>query len=268
MLDFKHNILIIDTDTNSRESLVDLLEKDGFTCETVTSAEKGLRLINKKHFDLIISETELENKSGLELLEEVRRNYPTMPFFLVTKDPSVQTSIEAINLGVTSFQTKPLNEKVLLEVIKRAIRHHKTRFLKNPDIDYWMENTFNAIVNGNEQAILKLLDTVDNMMELVYPEEFSSLPDLKMAIYEGLSNAMEHGNDNKPEKKIFFSIDLKMDRIIVQIKDEGEGFNFYELLEEQKQQDNFHHGLSLVHHLMDEVSFNTKGNEISLLKIL
>jgi len=268
MLEIKYNILIIEPDRDNKDLLVSLLRSNNYDCEATSSAEKGLRLLKQKHFDLVLSETKLEKKSGLELLREVRKNFPVLPVFLMTESPSVETSIDAINLGVTSFQTKPIDEKLLLEVTKRAIRHHKSRYLKNPDIQYSMENTFNAIVSSSEQAILKLLDTVDNMMELVYTSEYSTLPDLKMAIYEGLSNAMEHGNQENPDKKIFFSIELKMDRIIVQIKDEGQGFDFHSYWGKKEISQNINHGLSLVTYLMDEISFNTKGNEISLLKIL
>jgi serine/threonine-protein kinase RsbW len=112
------------------------------------------------------------------------------------------------------------------------------------------------------------LDTVDNLIELLYPAEYGAFPDLKMAIYEGLSNAAEHGNAKKADKKIYFRIELKMDKILVKIKDEGEGFDWSQKLMGFTNTQATHKGLGLINHLMDEVSFSIQGNEINMLKIL
>ena len=131
-----------------------------------------------------------------------------------------------------------------------------------------MENAFHAVITSQEQSILKLLDTVNNLIELVYPKEYGNFSDLKMAIYEGLSNAVEHGNKNHSEKNIFFNLELKMDKIMVHIKDEGKGFDTNSRTFRKGRKKNINRGLNLIHHLMDEVSFNIIGNEINLLKLL
>ena len=89
-----------------------------------------------------------------------------------------------------------------------------------------------------------------------------------MAIYEGLSNAAEHGNNKQSSKRIFFGLALKMDKIMVQIKDEGEGFDASDAIKEGNSVGSLNRGLRLIYHLVDEVTFNIKGNEINLLKIL
>ncbi|MBT4090068.1 MAG: hypothetical protein HOE30_16405, partial [Deltaproteobacteria bacterium] len=54
----------------------------------------------------------------------------------------------------------------------------------------------------------------------------------------------------------------------VHIKDEGTGFNAHKMLNQRDTLKGLNRGLNLIYHLMDEISFNTKGNEINLLKIL
>lgn len=266
--DLKYRILIVDKDEESKNMLRDLLQKEGYEIEIASTAEKGMSLIRKKHFDLVLSDIPLGKMSGMELLSEVRKIYPSLPFIIISSHTSVENSLQAINLGVTSYLMKPIEKDMTLDVIKRSIRHHKSKFVKNDTVDYRMENTFYAVVSSNEQAILKLLDTVDNLIELVYPKEYGTFPELKMAIYEGLSNAIEHGNANLKEKNTYFTIELKMDRIIVHIKDEGPGFEYKKVFRDKAYNQSINHGLLLIHHLMDEVSFNIKGNEISMLKIL
>ena len=263
----KYRILIVDSDKEFVKVLKTLLESENYECETVHSGESALFKIKKKHYNLIASDINLGKISGMNLLKKVREILPTLPFIIITGHESVENSIEAINLGVTSYLRKPLDEKLTIEAFNKAIRLHKSRFLKSKTVDYSMENTFEAMVSSDEQSILKILDLVDNLIELVYPGEHSSFPDLKMAIYEGLSNAVEHGNCNNKNKLIHFTLELKMDRMIVHIKDEGEGFNYSETLNEKKYSDDLiNHGLLLVQHLMDGMAFNRKGNELSLLK--
>jgi len=83
-----------------------------------------------------------------------------------------------------------------------------------------------------------------------------------------LSNAVEHGNRHQPDRNVYFKLNLKMDKITVHIRDEGNGFDSKTAGKEANGLKGLHRGLHLIHHLMDEVSFNTKGNEINLLKIL
>jgi anti-sigma regulatory factor (Ser/Thr protein kinase) len=59
-----------------------------------------------------------------------------------------------------------------------------------------------------------------------------------------------------------------MDKIMVHIKDEGEGFDTRHIIEVGSKKSSLNRGLRLIHHLMDEVTFSIKGNEINLLKIL
>lgn len=265
-----YRILVAVNDTESKSVLERILKSQGFAFKVVTTAETAFKKSKTEHFDLIVSDINFdENKmTGLELLQKIREENSTVPFIVISDQNSTASSLKAINYGVSAYLVKPIEEEEAKDAIKKAIRHHKSRFLKNELINYRMENSFQAVISCGEQSILKLLDTVDNLIELVYPKEYGSFPDLKMAIYEALSNAAEHGNKKISDQKIYFKIELKMDRILVQIKDEGEGFNPKTIAQHSNESQGIQRGLNLIKYLMDEVVFNIKGNEINLLKIL
>lgn len=270
ILNFKYRILIIDSETGSRSSIIEILDNEGFEFDWEASAEKGYKRFRKQHYDLIISEIKSggDEMSGLDLLKKIRENDSAIPFIVISEITSVEISVKAVNYGVAGYLVKPIEFTETRDTIRRAIRHHKGRFLKKELDNYQIETSFNAVITSDEQSIIKLLDTVDNLIELVYPKEFGSLPDLKMAIYEGLSNAVEHGNKSAPGKKVFLKLDLRMDKVMVHIKDEGEGFDTEIVVRKGRGADSLNRGLSLIHHLMDEVTFSITGNEINLLKIL
>lgn len=267
---FKYRILVIGRKDESAKILKNIFDEEGFESAFETSVEKGFKKVLKQHYDLIISEIHLgqDQMSGLDLLQKIRENNTTVPFVVISDISSVESSVKAINYGVSGFLVKPLNQTETAETVRRAIRYHKGSFLKNELDSYRMENAFSAVIASKEQSILKLLDTVDNLVELVYPKDYGNFSDLKMAIYEGLSNAVEHGNKNQPDKNIFFKLELKMDKIKVHIKDEGEGYKPTEIMNQQNGMQGINRGLNLIHHLVDEVSFNIKGNEINLLRIM
>lgn len=270
MSNFKYRILVIDSELESRNRIIEILVNEGFEYDWESSAEKGFKRFRKQHYDLIISEIRSSDSemTGLDLLKKIRENDSSIPFIVISEVTSVEISVRAVNYGVAGYLVKPIELAEAKETILRAIRYHKGRFLKKELDSYQMENSFDAVIKSDEQSILKLLDTVDNLIELVYPAEYGSLPDLKMAIYEGLSNAVEHGNKKIIEKRVFFKLELRMDKIMVHIKDEGNGFDTEFMFREGSTANSLNRGLRLIYHLMDEVTFSIKGNEINLLKIL
>ncbi len=267
---FKYRILVIDRESESRNAIREILDNEGFEHDLESFAEKGYKRFRKQHYDLIISEiSSAESEmTGLDLLKKIRENDSSVPFIVISDITSVEISVRAVNYGVAGYLVKPITRTEARETILRSIRYHKGRYRKKELDNYQMENAFDAVINSDEPSVLKLLDTVDNLIELVYPKEYGSLPDLKMAIYEGLSNAVEHGNKKKSEKKIYFKLELRMDKIMVHIKDEGEGFDTHQIISVGSKQSSLNRGLRLIHHLMDEVTFSIKGNEVNLLKIL
>ena len=270
MPDFQYRVLSIGRDADLKSILQSIFITEGFEYDMVSCAEVGYTKLKKQHYDLILSEINLEQgkMSGLDLLQQLRENNLDTPFIAISDQSSIEASIKAISFGVARYLVKPISVEETTEAIKQAIRLHKSRFLKNELVNYRMESAFRAIISSTEQSILKLLDTVDNLIDLLYPAEYATFPDLKMAIYEGLSNAAEHGNKKKTENRIFFKIELKMDKILVQIKDEGKGFDWSGEGIGTGGTQASHKGLGLINHLMDEVTFNIQGNEINMLKIL
>jgi serine/threonine-protein kinase RsbW len=88
---------------------------------------------------------------------------------------------------------------------------------------------------------------------------------ITVAIDEALKNAIEHGNKNDAMKKVTFSYTVSNDVLTVNIRDEGDGFDYNNLPEVVVDEDSGR-GLLLIKNFMDDVSFNEKGNEITMRK--
>lgn len=88
---------------------------------------------------------------------------------------------------------------------------------------------------------------------------------ITVAIDEALKNAIEHGNRNDAMKKVSLNYSVSNDVLEVNIKDEGDGFDYNNLPEVVVDEDSGR-GLLLIKNFMDEVVFNEKGNEITMRK--
>jgi serine/threonine-protein kinase RsbW len=92
---------------------------------------------------------------------------------------------------------------------------------------------------------------------------------IKIALIEALTNAIEHGNHQDATKKVKIHAKLNCQKAVFTITDEGEGFN-YKNLPDPTNPENINRargrGIFMIHHLMDQVRFNKKGNQIQMVK--
>jgi len=94
---------------------------------------------------------------------------------------------------------------------------------------------------------------------------------LALVLTEAVTNAMVHGNKQQSTKNVLAEVQVKNDRVILKVKDEGTGFNFDDVPDPTTDENLMRHsgrGLYLIRALMDEVTFNKRGNEITMVKYL
>ncbi len=102
------HVLHVDDEPDFADLTATFLERenDQFKVETATSASDGLARLNGSTFDCIISDYDMPGQDGIELLETVREEYPTLPFILYTGKGSEVVASEAIAADVTDYLQK------------------------------------------------------------------------------------------------------------------------------------------------------------------
>ena len=121
----KHiKILVVDDFATMRKVIRNLLKQIGY--ENITEAEDGvsaLKTLKSQKIDLIVSDWNMPNMTGLELLKEVRADEelrPT-PFLMVTAEALQDNVIAAVKAGVSNYIVKPFTAEVLNEKIKKTL---------------------------------------------------------------------------------------------------------------------------------------------------
>ncbi len=113
----KGSVLIIDDEQDVRESLEQLLKLDGYSVATAGTAEEGCKKIEDQVCDLVLLDISLPGRSGLDVLQQIKRDSPETPVIMITAYDSSQTAFQASKQGAESYITKPWdNEKLLLEI--------------------------------------------------------------------------------------------------------------------------------------------------------
>jgi DNA-binding NtrC family response regulator len=114
-------ILIVDDDRAFRVSTGALLADEGYDVEAAGSADEGLAQLRAARFDLLLLDLKMSGRTGLSMLEEVRRSGLTIPVLMLTGYATVDSAVQALKLGADDYLTKPANNDVLRAKIRAIL---------------------------------------------------------------------------------------------------------------------------------------------------
>ncbi len=123
-------VLLVDDDESVRRSLTRLLSAGGYQVVAAASGALALAEIERRSFDVILSDIQMPGMSGVELLSQVRARDLDVPLILMTGNPTLETAIGAISLGVLQYLVKPTPNEELLKVVGRASQLHRMALMK------------------------------------------------------------------------------------------------------------------------------------------
>jgi DNA-binding NtrC family response regulator len=153
-------ILVIDDEPDIRDSLEALLSFEGYRVELAPNATEGLKRAEATPYDLILLDLMMPDKSGMQVLEEMRQRDRDTPIFMLTAYGSVEVAVTAIKHGANDYFSKPWdNEKLLIEIdrmiSKRALELENTELKRALRQRYSFPN-----IVGKSERMLKILDLV------------------------------------------------------------------------------------------------------------
>ncbi len=125
MPDSKMRILVVDDFATMRRIVKNILKQLGY--ENIVEAEDGkvaLRALENQDIDFIVSDWNMPNMSGLELLKAVRASekFKDIPFLMVTAEAMKENIIEAVKSGVSNYIVKPFTAETMREKIEKIFK--------------------------------------------------------------------------------------------------------------------------------------------------
>jgi DNA-binding NtrC family response regulator len=113
-------VLVIDDEPVLQDVLGSLLKSDGFDYQQATTAADGMRVLREEEVDVVLLDLMLPDRSGLELLPEIKAFDPHLPVVVITAYSSVESAIDAMRAGAFHYVPKPFKNEEVLNLVHRA----------------------------------------------------------------------------------------------------------------------------------------------------
>ena len=128
-------ILVVDDNKGVLEFLLLLLSKHGFPAIGASSGNQCLDIVKSRAIGLIILDVMMPSMDGLEVCQELKKISPSTPIILLTARDDMTTRAAAMDLGVSEFVAKPVNNRDLLDRVQMQLRN--LEWDKNADQAFW-----------------------------------------------------------------------------------------------------------------------------------
>lgn len=122
-LDVRRTILVVDDEPMIVELLTNFMEMERYEVLAAYSGEQALEQLHSTAVHAVVSDIMMPGMSGLELLVEVKLNYPGIPFILITGHSGQYTPQSAIEAGADGFFSKPFHNIDLSYTLRRVLQH-------------------------------------------------------------------------------------------------------------------------------------------------
>jgi DNA-binding NtrC family response regulator len=117
-------ILLVDDDANLRRVIEYSLSERGHSVAAVASGEEALQRLHEG-FDLVLTDVQLEGRSGLDVLAETKARTPETIVIVITAYGAIQDAVRAMKLGAHDYLTKPFDLDALSMTVEKALHYRK-----------------------------------------------------------------------------------------------------------------------------------------------
>lgn len=114
-------ILIIDDNESLRYTLENVLDEAGYKTFSVAEGVKAIEEMRSKSYDLVICDMKLPKMDGMQIMNEVKRIDPQIPFIFLTAFGDIKNAVEAMKSGATDYLTKPFDNDGMILTIRKAL---------------------------------------------------------------------------------------------------------------------------------------------------
>jgi CheY-like chemotaxis protein/glycine cleavage system H lipoate-binding protein len=114
------NILVVDDEQIVLDSIKKLLKNDNYKVIGVLSAQDGIAAIDKGDIDIVLTDLMMPGIDGLEFMKIAKDKFPRLPIIMITGYATINTALQATQLGAFDYVAKPFSKAEFRSVVKRA----------------------------------------------------------------------------------------------------------------------------------------------------
>jgi CheY-like chemotaxis protein len=287
-------VLIAEDSPTQAQQLQFMLEDAGFNVELATNGAEALAAIQREIPDIVVTDLEMPQMNGLQLVEAIYRDHPGLPVVLMTAYGSEETAALALQKGATSYVPKRYLAQDMIPTlgnilaVARADRQHQRV------LDFQTRAETQYVLPNDESVIPPFIGHLEEQLTRMRFGDPTTLIRVSVALREALINAMHHGNleldadaREQDQKAYQASVEIRSKQEPYQsrrihvtatvtrrqaeytVRDEGRGYDpaaLADATDPANLEKVSGRGLLLIRTFMDQVSYSEDGTAITMLK--
>lgn len=149
-------VLVVDDEEPIRRAFSRLLQHDGHDVVTAADGREAIKWLSQgSTLDVIVSDINMPQMNGLELLRAVREHDMDLPVILITANPGIESAIQAIDYGAYKYISKPVDHETLRDCVRRAVALRRMTRLKREALALLGKETMQAADRAALEANFK-----------------------------------------------------------------------------------------------------------------
>jgi CheY-like chemotaxis protein len=286
--------LIVDDAKLDRAVAAACLSEEGFETEFAEDGAEALARIAERQPDLVLTDLVMPKIGGLELVQQIRRNYPALPIILMTGQGADDTAALALKAGAASYIPKRFLKQSLGDTVRSVLATAKSLSTRRDALTFLSYRESHYVLGYEQDGRTLLIAHLEEELDRFRLCDASERIRVGTALSEALTNAIDHGNleldselretsdeayfelgrrrASEPpyrDRRVHIATRLTPSEVTYVIQDEGPGFD-HRNLPDPTDPENLTklsgRGLLLIRTFMDDVRFNDLGNEITMVK--
>ena len=287
-------ILVVDDDRSQAEEFAALLRKAGCDVTLAGNGREAMDLLGRDLPEVVLTDLDMPEMDGLELVQAIRRDYPALPVILMTAMGSEHVAARALHHGAASYVRKRSLAKEIVQTVGSVLAVARALPLPERVLDCLTDDRLGFVLDNDPAVVPAVLGHLDLVAAALHPRDRTERMRVGVALHETLLNAIQHGNleldsDLRQEderafrdlgeerrrqppyrdRRVRVQATLSRSEAVYVVEDEGPGFDPGEV-PDATDPANLERiggrGLMLIRTFMDEVEHNEKGNRITLRK--
>lgn len=178
-----NRVLVVDDEENIRKVLRQILENADYEVIVAANGSQALELVTEGNIDLVLLDIMMPGKSGMEVLKELKTDYPDIAVIMVTAVGDVNIAIEAIRKGAYDYLNKPFDANVLVISVARGLERRRL-ILEERNYQLNLERTVAEQTQTLRQKVIELT-ALNNLFATYLNQTFEAA-----GKYRQLSNAI------------------------------------------------------------------------------
>jgi len=204
------DLLIVDDDISILETIRDVFQDRGYNVAMVEDGRRAIKLVSRRHFDVILMDIRMPGITGLDTYKEVKKLIPTAAVIMMTGDSKEELVKKALEEGAYAVIYKPFNVKKVIKMVEEALKKPVILIVDDRIED---RETLRDILSGKGYRVVMANDGFE-AVSLAEKGSFDViLLDIKMPGMNGVTT-MERIKEFRPEAGIIMMTAYSMEEFV------------------------------------------------------